>query len=247
MENSWCVYVHTFPNGKQYFGITKREPEKRWVGGYGYLKGGKSDSAMANAVRKYGWENVRHDILFDGLTLDEANWLEQWFIFTYKTNVCRYGTEFGYNSTDGGDGNNGHRMSEESKRKMSIAKKGKPIKGLVVVCDGIEYKSVKSFAETVGLKRECVKQWLNGKNKMPQYWFDKGLRYRDKVTNIKPQEIPHEREVIFYDKTYRSISELAREMDDDFRNISSYLTGHRKMPKQYTDGGLRYAESQNHK
>lgn len=247
MTDSWCLYVHTFPNGKQYFGITKQEPEKRWIGGHGYLKGGKSESAMANAIRKYGWENVQHDILFDGLTLDEANWLEQWFIFTYKTNVCRYGTEFGYNSTDGGDGNNGHVMSEDARQKLSKAKRGKHVKGLVVVCDGVEYQSVKVFAETVGLKRERVKQWLNGNTKMPRYWFDKGLRYRDKTTDIKPQEIPHEREVVFHDRVYRSISELAREMDDDFRNISSYLTGYRKMPKRYADGGLRYAESQNHK
>lgn len=33
MEN-YKVYMHTLPNGKRYVGITKQEPEKRWLNGY---------------------------------------------------------------------------------------------------------------------------------------------------------------------------------------------------------------------
>ena len=36
MKNTWCVYCHTFPNGKRYIGITKQKPEDRWLDGMGY-------------------------------------------------------------------------------------------------------------------------------------------------------------------------------------------------------------------
>lgn len=240
MDNNWCLYVHTFPNGKKYFGITRRDAKKRWANGNGYLKSGNSNSAMANAVKKYGWDSIEHTVLFDGLTLDEANWLEEWFIFMYKTNVCRYGTQFGYNSTDGGDGSNGYKMSDENKKNISRAKKGRPIKGRAVFCDGVCYKSVAACARAVGEKRERLKQWLNGKNNIPKEWLDRGLRYVDGGVEQTIQKVPHKRAVEFYGVVYESISDLARFVGDDFRNISSYLTGYRKMPKKYIDGGLKY-------
>lgn len=63
---SWCVYRHTFQNGKVYIGITSQEPEDRWAGGTGY----KYNDEMYNAILYYGWRNVSHEILYDGL--DEA-------------------------------------------------------------------------------------------------------------------------------------------------------------------------------
>ena len=32
----WIVYVHIFPNGKLYFGITSKKPNARWENGNGY-------------------------------------------------------------------------------------------------------------------------------------------------------------------------------------------------------------------
>ena len=36
MQNNFCVYKHTCPNGKVYIGITCQNPIKRWKGGSGY-------------------------------------------------------------------------------------------------------------------------------------------------------------------------------------------------------------------
>lgn len=65
----WIVYVHIFPNGKKYFGITSKRPNARWEGGSGY---GKNQPVMQAAIAKYGWENVEHEILFEGLSHEEA-------------------------------------------------------------------------------------------------------------------------------------------------------------------------------
>ena len=64
-DKKYVVYEHLFPNGKRYIGITSKIPEKRWENGCGYTK--SKQPAMYNAVQKYGWENIKHNILFTDL------------------------------------------------------------------------------------------------------------------------------------------------------------------------------------
>ena len=73
---------------------------------------------MRNAINKYGWNNIKHIILFEGLTQEEACDKEVELIAKYKTNIYRYGNAYGYNMTDGGDGTVGHKLSEEKIEKM---------------------------------------------------------------------------------------------------------------------------------
>lgn len=35
-KENYTVYIHNFPNGKSYVGITGQLPEKRWKNGWGY-------------------------------------------------------------------------------------------------------------------------------------------------------------------------------------------------------------------
>lgn len=51
-----------------YFGITGQNPLKRWQGGCGY----RHNTHFNNAIQKYGWDNIKHEILFDGLIKEEA-------------------------------------------------------------------------------------------------------------------------------------------------------------------------------
>jgi predicted GIY-YIG superfamily endonuclease len=92
---SYCVYKHTFPNGKVYIGITGQSPEKRWRHGFGYTH----NSHLKYAIAKYGWENVKHEILFDGLTKEDACRREIELIAEHKSNQ----REFGYNMSTGGE------------------------------------------------------------------------------------------------------------------------------------------------
>ncbi len=64
----YCVYKHTSPNGKVYIGITRQNPIKRWMNGKGYAH----NTHFYNAILKYGWSNFRHEILFTGLTREDA-------------------------------------------------------------------------------------------------------------------------------------------------------------------------------
>ena len=78
----YCVYTHTAPDGRVYVGITSQKPEARWQGGNGY----KNNSYFTRAIKKYGWENFKHEILFEGLTVDEAKTKEIELIAEYKSN-----------------------------------------------------------------------------------------------------------------------------------------------------------------
>lgn len=93
--SDYCVYKHTTPSGKVYIGITSQEVNKRWKNGKGY----KFCTAFNRAIDKYGWDNITHEIIKDGLDKETACELEQRFISAYKSSDPRYG----YNLTSGGE------------------------------------------------------------------------------------------------------------------------------------------------
>ena len=112
MENTYCVYKHTAPNGKVYIGITKQKPEMRWRNnGSGY----ESSPHFHSAILKYGWDAIEHEILMVGLSKDEACAEEKRLIAEYKSDK----REYGYNATFGGEV--GPKLTAESKRKISDA------------------------------------------------------------------------------------------------------------------------------
>lgn len=95
-DRKYLLYVHENKlNGKVYVGITsKSNPEKRWLNGNGY-KG----TYFYNAIKKHGWNNFEHKILFEGLSQQQAFDLEKKLIFELKAQNKQYG----YNIADGGN------------------------------------------------------------------------------------------------------------------------------------------------
>ena len=67
-----CVYKFTFPNGSVYIGETSMEPEDRWLDGWGY----KAIPQVFASILKYGWDNVKKEILYDNLSDASAKRLE---------------------------------------------------------------------------------------------------------------------------------------------------------------------------
>lgn len=113
-NNNCTVYKHTTPSGKVYVGITSKQPEKRWLNGRGYQR----NEHFWNAIKKYGWQNIKHEILAENLTREEACRLEQFYIAVYESSTPTKG----YNMTLGGETGAIHTI--ESRRKLSEALKG---------------------------------------------------------------------------------------------------------------------------
>ena len=115
----FTVYKHISPDGKVYIGITCQKPEERWKKGKGY----KNNPYLTNAIHKHGWDNFKHEILYEGLTEEQAKAIEVDLIkLHHATN-----RKCGYNITDGGDcssGMKGKHHSEETRAKMSASHSG---------------------------------------------------------------------------------------------------------------------------
>ena len=112
----YYVYKHVFPNGKIYIGITTQNPERRWANGFGY----KTQPYVYRAIKKYGWSNITHEILFSGLSKEQAEKKEIELIAETKCNQ----REYGYNIANGGK--SAGMMAEETKRQISQTLKGRP-------------------------------------------------------------------------------------------------------------------------
>lgn len=143
MKNTYIVYMHIFPNGKRYVGITGQRTKDRWrVNGNGY----KPQKLVYRAIQKYGWDNIDHVIIAENLSASEAGELERKVIAKYKTN----NPDYGYNQSVGGENspvgvkrsdetrkllsqshlgqkswNKGKHLSEETKQKLRSANLGK--------------------------------------------------------------------------------------------------------------------------
>lgn len=115
-EKKYIVYLHTFPNNKVYVGITCQSVNKRWRNGKGYKN---VQHKIVNAINKYGWDNVKHEILFTNLTKEEAEQKEIELIRKYNSTNSNYG----YNIENGGNCCGTH--SEETLKKMSLSNKGR--------------------------------------------------------------------------------------------------------------------------
>lgn len=115
-KKPWTLYKHTSPSGKVYVGITTNIKD-RWADkGRNYCT---YNSIFKKAIFKYGWDNIKHEILAENLPHDEACALEIALIAYYKK------LGISYNITNGGEGMSGMVFSEESRRRMSESQKGR--------------------------------------------------------------------------------------------------------------------------
>lgn len=148
MEKQYCVYMHMTPSGKRYFGITSTKPSIRWgKDGKGYA----DNKYFSRAIQKYGWDNIKHVIVCDGLTQKEACQKEIDLISEYKTNK----PEHGYNLTCGGEGATGH--------------KNKRAKGVRNKTTGVEFRSMQDAALHYGVSVQSIKNSIMQKETRGRY------------------------------------------------------------------------------
>lgn len=175
----YFVYLTTnLINGKQYIGshITTNKED-------GYIGSGRP--YLFNAIKKYGKENFKKEILIECKTIKEARLLEEPYIKKYNTLVPN-----GYNiSPTGGINEYGGRHSDESKKKISESLKGK-FKGR---------KFTEEWKQKLSDAKKDFKPWNVGK---PAYiWTDEMRAAASKRTKEK--------------NNYRSIHELYKKWESE--------------------------------
>lgn len=200
---SYTVYKHTTPNGKVYIGITKQEPAKRWLNGKGY----QNQEYFYNAILKYGWKQIKHEILFRGLTKPEAEEKEIELIKIYDST----NREKGYNIARGGHVNN---LTEESIEKIRLANVGK--KHNPKTCKRLSELEAKrwenpEYRENQIKKRLGKTPWNKGKETSAEA---KEKQRKAKLGKYKGAKHWNSLKVINLDtgKIYNSFGEIAEEL-----------------------------------
>lgn len=107
------LYLITSPSGKQYVGITTRSVSRRMNGHRTSARGG-SPYPLHAAIRKYGFNRMKIEILHQSCDIEELHRLEIETIAARNTISPN-----GYNLTDGGEGTTGHTVTDENKLKLS--------------------------------------------------------------------------------------------------------------------------------
>lgn len=106
------IYCHTNKiNGKKYIGQTNQSLKDRWGENGKRYKG----QVFYLAIKKYGWDNFEHELLFDNLSQEEANQKEIELIKLYNTTDKNYG----YNITEGGHSNTLTEAQKEKRRQLN--------------------------------------------------------------------------------------------------------------------------------
>ena len=213
----YIVYQHKNKiNGKVYIGITSQKPEQRWGSqGCNY----KSSPHFYSAIQKYGWNNFEHNILFTELTKEQACLKEQELIKEYNS----MNREFGYNSTSGGDI---FTMNEETKQKISQAMMGNQ-NNLGHPCSEEKKKKI-SNAQKGREFTEEHKQKLSeaAKNRHVPCSEEKKQILKEK-SHKKPVYCEE------LDKIFESVQECGRQLDIPATNISKLCNGRGKTLKGY--------------
>src|SRR5208283_2017862 len=102
-------------NNKIYIGQSQQSLEKRWKNHLRDYNRNDKNTHFYNAIRKYGTECWKVEVLEEVNNIELLNEAEMKWIEHYDT----FNRDKGYNSTSGGD--NGYIMSEETKEKIKQA------------------------------------------------------------------------------------------------------------------------------
>lgn len=225
-DRTYTVYKHTAPNGKVYVGITAQtNVNRRWQNGRGY----RAQELFSRAIAKYGWKNIKHEILYTGLTKEEAETKEIELIAKHKSNNPLYG----YNIENGGNCTGTH--SEETKKKISESQRGEK--------NHMYGKHSWSYGKKQSA--EAIEKNRLGHLGQQSYWKGKHLPKKAIEKLRKPKSEEHKRKLseskskcvvcIETGTIYKSMKQAAEELGINRGTISNVCLG-----KTKTAGGLHW-------
>ena len=242
---NYIVYRHTSPSGKVYIGITCKNPEKRWRKGIGYLH----NSYFLNAIKKYGWDNIKHEVLFENLNEESALAIEEDLIYYYKQ------LGISYNITNRGAKTSwaGQHHTDETKQKMSsIAKELGRVPSRYAIEKSANLRRGKHLSEETKLKiSEANKgKVLSEETKMKISLSKQGDKHpmwgkTHSEEAKKKISIGHSKVILQYDldgsfiREWPSISNAAKELNIDNSAITKVCKGTLQKTKGFV---FRYKE-----
>lgn len=164
------IYRALFPNNKSYIGQTKNTLKSRKNSHKMSMKNKSKRTRFISALKKYGFENVKWEILISGLNSKiELNSSEKYFISFFQTTDKKYG----YNMTPGIEKRK-ETFKNKSFEEIENINKSKALKNgmasfFILKSPKNEIyivslrKGLKKFAEDFNLEEHQLYKYRNGK------------------------------------------------------------------------------------
>lgn len=215
----YTLYIHIVPKeisgyewDKYYVGITKQNPQKRWgSNGCGY-----KNVYFSNAIKKYGWKNIKHIVITNKLLKLEAESLEICTIAYLKSNFRTNG----YNISKGGEVAGGSRKGNIGQYDLDG--------NLITI-----YSDFITASRAINVDRSVIYGCVTG-----LYLTVKGYMWRyvdeNPVQKIEPYHCPpkhNEKNVLQYDldgnfiKEWANLNEASRYYNIEIRPYRTIVTG----------------------
>lgn len=171
-------------NQMKYVGQTIRTLKQRKSS---HLSSSKKGSTyyLHRAIRKYGAENFKWEVIYNAASEEELNEKETYFIKEYNTN-----SQDGYNLTEGGRGIRGWKHSELTKEKIKQCaiknNSAQYLKKFVQSEEGRKKISLMQLGKTYEMKfgKEKAKQMIKDKQRLynDKYGLQKSSEIREKIS-----------------------------------------------------------------
>lgn len=251
----YTVYRHTTPSGKVYIGITRQSPNDRWRRGWGY----STNLVFFRAINKYGWDNIKHEILLDGLTKEEAKAAEVRLIAEHRSTE----REYGYNITKGGDAGVSRPHTEEEKERARanwLGSRNPRAREVICLETLVIYKTAIEARRATGAMKiaDCCKRtykhrtsggyhWAYYDSGKPIEWYSNLLdRYKSEESSRRPMSEERKRKIaesfqktvicLETGNTYSSMAEASSATGVQKSSICNCCKG-----KSRTAGGFHWA------
>lgn len=230
MVKRYKVYAHTTPNGKTYIGYTGKSLKSRWQNGNGY----KQHKHFYSAIQKYGWDNIKHEILFETDKREEALEKEMEFIALYKSN----NRKFGYNNSVGGDsGFNGGKHSKAYIKKLKENKfianwtkinLSKSVAQYDLFGNFLAlYNSISEASLITGISRKTIENGCNNRITKPRnfYWeYCANKTPKEKIDIKQKCKLRKDNLLFSYNGKTQTVRELSVEYGIKYETLLQRLT-----------------------
>lgn len=142
-KKPYYIYIHTCPNYWTYVGMSQN-PKQRWNRGAGY----KDNEDFYQAIQRFGWENIKHEIVAE----THYKWIAQKIERTLITHFKKKNRCFNANNIES-------KLLEDSKVKRQTKKvgqynkvTGKLIKEFISTREARDYTGVPEQ----GIRETCL-------------------------------------------------------------------------------------------
>lgn len=138
-KEPYYIYIHTCPNHYTYVGISQN-PKQRWNNGEGY----KSNKDFYQTIQKYGWENIKHEIVAETY----YRWIAQKIERTLITYFKRKKKSFNESNIE-------MKLLEEDKPKRKVKRIGQYNKDTEELIK--EFDSIREAREYTGISEQGIR------------------------------------------------------------------------------------------